>query len=135
MVAHTGATVRADRLRPLNAPRPIQVDADAQGRPVVVYLGGGRMGRGGASVVEVADRWRIDDEWWRKEVSRMYFRVALANGAVVTIFQDLGEGGWFLQTVATPAEQPEPIEVLVPASATATEREAVKPPLRRVEVA
>ena len=33
MVAHSGATVRADRLRPLNAPRLITAEVDERGRP------------------------------------------------------------------------------------------------------
>jgi len=170
MVAHSRAAVRADRLRPLNAPRPIRVDADARGFPVVVYLqhagglapegglldgGAGAKppnnssllpskGRarpeplerglgGGVSVLQVMDRWRIDDEWWRKEISRMYFRVVLANGAVITIFHDLVEDGWFLQTVATPMEQPEPVAVVVP-GAVAPAETAAKLPLRRIGV-
>jgi hypothetical protein len=27
----------------------------------------------------VQDRWRSDDEWWRKEMSRVYFQVVLAG--------------------------------------------------------
>ena len=122
MVAHSRATVRADQLRPLNRPRPIQVEADARGYPVRVDLA-----RHAISVVQVLDRWRIDDEWWRKEIARMYFRVALATGSVVTIFHDLTGGSpsgarppdsikdnWFMQPVATLLDQPEPIEALVP---------------------
>jgi hypothetical protein len=95
MVAYPGTTVCADRLRPLNQPRPIRVETDDQGYPVAVDLGrqpsspgaalkGGprtRLQARGASlfkagtgesrtgalvaVAEVLDRWRIDDEWWR----------------------------------------------------------------------
>src|SRR5581483_4190616 len=36
MVAYPGATVCADRLRPLNRPRPIHVEADERGSPVAV---------------------------------------------------------------------------------------------------
>ena len=92
MVTDSRATVRADRLRPLNLPRPIQVDA-----------GGGSPVRVGGWAVEILDRWRIDDEWWRPaSISRMYFRVVLDGGQVLTIFHDLIEGGWYLQTAATP---------------------------------
>ena len=94
MVAHSGATVRADRLRPLNIPRPIRVKVDERGRPVAVeFRVSGFEFRVGTpnsepetrnsklrAVIDVLDRWRIDDEWWRQEISRMYFRVALAEG-------------------------------------------------------
>ena len=51
---------------------------------------------------EVLDQWRIDDEWWRKTVSRMYFHVALEGGQLLTLFQDLTTGQWYGQTSATP---------------------------------
>lgn len=91
MVTDPRAKVRADRLRPLNLPRPIQLDAG-----------------GGWPVVEILDRWRIDDEWWRPApISRMYFRVVLEGGQVLTIFHDLIGGGWYLQTAATPIAKAE----------------------------
>ncbi len=138
MVAHSGTTVRADRLRPLNAPRPIRVEVDDRGFPRKVHLGRndltptlsqGERGSAtepqkdqrtaprpseGVAVVEIVDRWRIDDEWWRQEVSRMYFRIVLAGGAILNIFHDLLQGGWYLQTTASPLEKAEPVEVLAP---------------------
>jgi hypothetical protein len=45
------------------------------------------------------DRWRIDDEWWRgEEISRMYFRVLLEDGREITIFRDLVNKRWYLQS-------------------------------------
>ena len=164
MVKDSGATVRADRLRPLNIPRPLRVETDERGRPVAVGLGGrsrsarGVRGQGSVRVprsigvrtpqsggvgdwlplplgegcpeasglsdgsergegvvprrVEaVLDRWRIDDEWWRKEVSRMYYHVALEGGQLLTLYRDLTTGCWYGQTSATPlpAERAEPV--------------------------
>ena len=115
MVTHTGAPVRADRLRPLSPPRPIRVQADERGYPLAV---GGR-GRSFIAVQEVVDRWRIDDEWWRKEISRMYFHVTLAGGRVLTIFQYLIAGNWFMQTTATRRPEAEPLVVLAPRASSA----------------
>ena len=84
MVAHSGETTRAHRLRPLNQARPIRVEADESGEPQAVVLGRERL-----AVAAVQDRWRIDDEWWRKEVSRLYFSLLLEDGRVVTVYQDL----------------------------------------------
>lgn len=84
MVAHPRAATRAHRLRPLNQPRPIRVEVDESGEPRVVVLGRERL-----AVAAVQDRWRIDDEWWRKEVSRLYFSLLLEDGRVVTVYQDL----------------------------------------------
>lgn len=134
MVKDSGATVRADRLRPLNTPQPLRVETDGRGRPVGVWLGSrGRRqkdaetrGRGDTAtreqgdaaasplclrVEEILDRWRIDDEWWRKEVSRMYYHVALEGGQLLTLYRDLITGRWYGQTSATPlpAERAEPV--------------------------
>jgi hypothetical protein len=38
-------------------------------------------------VVELQDRWRIDDEWWRKEISRMYWQVVLEDGQQLVVFE------------------------------------------------
>ena len=69
MVSHTRAAARAHRLRPLNQARPIRVEVDESG----------------------------DDEWWRREVSRLYFSLLLEDGRVVTIYRDLVTGRWSQQ--------------------------------------
>src|SRR5262245_51212578 len=107
---------RADQLRPLQTPRPIRVAADQRGRPTAVGLG---TSRALTQVATIVDRWRIDDEWWRKEIVRRYFHLALESGRLVTVFHDLVEGGWFLQTTAKPRLQAEPIDVLAPRATTA----------------
>ncbi len=83
----------ADRLRPLTEPKPARVQADAAARPLAVFDGRQRL-----EVASVLDRWRIDDEWWReKPVSRAYWRLALADGRTVTVYQDLATGRWWAQ--------------------------------------
>jgi hypothetical protein len=90
VVAHPRTPTRPHRLRPLREPRPIEVEADGEGRPVAVTLSGRRR-----RVVAVQDAWRIDDEWWRERpVSRLYYELALEDGRVVTIYQDLVNGRW-----------------------------------------
>ena len=94
MVANTRAPARPYRLRPLREPRPIAVEADAEGRPVAVTLRPGERLR----VAEVQDTWRIDDEWWRERpVSRVYWQVALQDGQVLTLYDDLLARVWFRQ--------------------------------------
>jgi hypothetical protein len=93
VVAHPRATTRAHRLRPLNRPRPIRVEADELGEPRAVVLGRERL-----AVVAVQDRWRIDDEWWREQpVSRVYFSLLLEDGRVATVYQNLVTGRWSQQ--------------------------------------
>jgi hypothetical protein len=70
------------------------VEADGGGRPVAVTLRPGERLR----VAEVQDTWRIDDEWWRERpVSRLYFSVALEDGRVVTVYEDLVNERWWRQ--------------------------------------
>jgi hypothetical protein len=93
VVANTRAAAGAHRLRPLREPRPVDVEADAEGQPVAVTLSGRRL-----RVAEVQDTWRIDDEWWRERpVSRAYYELALEDGRVVTVYSDLATAGWWRQ--------------------------------------
>jgi hypothetical protein len=70
---------------------------DENGNPVAIRRSGGREAK--AAVVEtVLEMWRIDDEWWRKLISRRYFAVILEGGARVVLFEDLVTHEWFIQT-------------------------------------
>lgn len=79
-------------LRPLNVPRPLRVRTGAQGRPLSI-----RLKEGEKRVKQILEIWQIDDEWWRKEVSRRYAALALEDGQMVTVFRDLVTGQWYLQ--------------------------------------
>jgi hypothetical protein len=49
-------------------------------------------------VLSMEERWRLDDEWWREQpVSRVYWRVLLDDGRVVTVFNDLLSERWAQQ--------------------------------------
>jgi hypothetical protein len=76
----------------LNVPREISVAADDSGEPLSITSDHGRW-----QVVRVENRWRIDDEWWRNEISRMYYQLLLSNGSMLTIFKDLLSGMWYQQ--------------------------------------
>ncbi len=82
----------APALSPLNLPRPLTVTADTGGAPAAVELEGRAL-----AVTEVLDSWRIDDEWWREEISRRYYHLLLADGRTLTVFTDLIAGGWYAQ--------------------------------------
>jgi len=43
-------------------------------------------------VEAVLETWRIDDEWWRRPISRIYHEVVLETGATMVIYQDLEVG-------------------------------------------
>lgn len=82
----------ADTIRLLNQPRPLAVGADESGLPR--WVGTGETQRRVAGIIDV---WRIDDEWWRTTISRRYFVVALEDGVIQTVFQDLIGDGWYEQ--------------------------------------
>ncbi len=93
MVADPRAAGGAGRLRSLNPPRPLKVEAGDDGRPAAVWLSGRRL-----AVEELLETWRIDDEWWRpRPVSRVYWRVLLEDGRVVDVYLDLASGRWARQ--------------------------------------
>lgn len=80
-------------VRTLNQPRLLEVEADERGLPRRVTRRRQRL-----RIASVLDVWRIDDEWWREEISRRYFLVVLEGGISRTIYQDLVTGEWFEQS-------------------------------------
>jgi len=51
------------------------------------------------TVAAIEDRWRIDDEWWRREpVSRLYYAIVLQSGQRLVVYKDLTAGRWFRQS-------------------------------------
>ncbi|HSR42414.1 MAG TPA: hypothetical protein VLL48_09585 [Longimicrobiales bacterium] len=81
----------SEKLRPLGTPSPVDVRTGPDGRPVAVLRDSGDR-----TVVQIRERWRIDDEWWREPVSRLYFDVVLENGEALTLYRDRIDGGWYV---------------------------------------
>lgn len=79
----------------LNAPRPLDVEAvdgpDGP-RPLWVVWRGQRR-----RVAQLANEWRVDDEWWRAEIRRHYFTVLLVDGRRLTLFYDALAHSWWAQ--------------------------------------
>ena len=75
-------------------PEKIEVAAQ-EGKPFVV-----RLKKRPVLVKDVVNMWRIDEEWWRKPISRLYFLLELENGARLTVFRDLVAGAWYRQNWA-----------------------------------
>jgi hypothetical protein len=76
------------------------VELNADGVPVKVWRSNRNCGghEETAAVVEtVLEMWRIDDEWWRREISREYFEVMMEGGKRVVLFQDLHTTDWYMQ--------------------------------------
>lgn len=81
-------------LRPLNLPSPVEVRADGSGRPLALRT---RKGRRSERVAQIRESWRIDDEWWRRPLSREYHQVALEGGRIATLYRDRLDGRWYEQ--------------------------------------
>ena len=93
MVGNTRGTPDTRRIRRLKAPRPLEVEEDGARQPERLRLEGGwqRVGL-------IRRPWRIDQHWWRTpSVSRIYYRVAPADGPPLTLYRDLDSGEWFRQ--------------------------------------
>jgi hypothetical protein len=48
--------------------------------------------------MQVAERWRIDEGWWGPNaLSRLYYRLVLVDGRLVTVYRDLVDETWWAQ--------------------------------------
>lgn len=99
MVPNPRTQARARAIKPLNAPTPVTVSADARGMPMSVSFG--QMDkRKTHEVAAIEDMWKINDEWWRGqeiEIERVYFHTRLVDGRPVTLFHNLAGDEWFRQ--------------------------------------
>jgi hypothetical protein len=89
-----GSPAKATRLVPLGAPQAARVLVDEAGAPIGVVIGRTQRIK---RVAAIRERWRIDDEWWRRPLSREYASVVLEDGRTLTLYFDRIEGGWWVQ--------------------------------------
>lgn len=72
-------------------PEPIEM-IDREGKPLAVIIKKRRL-----LVRGTVNTWRIDEEWWREEISRLYLLIEVENHKRFVVFHDLLNGGWFKQ--------------------------------------
>ena len=77
---------------PVNYPQQVDVTAGESGEPTAV-----RLSRAWKKVASIRNTWRIDDDWWSEEISRLYFEVELDGGFPITVFHDIVSGKWYRQ--------------------------------------
>jgi hypothetical protein len=70
----------------------IEVDLDAAGQPERLRWEGTSM------PVEVCNRWRVEEAWWRRPVSRDYFKLA-GTKLLALVYLDRIDGTWHLERV------------------------------------
>ena len=86
-----GAWVRRWRRSICQPKRPLRLWA---GLPVEFRTDGRRW----RPVEQVVDLWEIETEWWTPQpVNRRYWRLALTDGGLLTVYRDLATGQWFRQ--------------------------------------
>ncbi|GAC1332280.1 MAG: hypothetical protein NVSMB17_11200 [Candidatus Dormibacteria bacterium] len=78
--------------RLLEAPLQANVEVTA-GIPVRVTAGGR-----GRPVEQVCARWRVDSDWWRRPVSREYWKLVLggAEALLCDLYRDQLTGEWWI---------------------------------------
>jgi hypothetical protein len=45
----------------------------------------------------IAQRWRVDQGWWRDRTWREYFKLTTQTGLLVIIYREVPSGAWYLQ--------------------------------------
>jgi hypothetical protein len=69
---------------------PIDVELDGLGGPVAIRWAGRR------EAVEVCNRWRIEEQWWRHPIAREYFKV-VGRSWLALVYFDRVDGTWHLE--------------------------------------
>jgi hypothetical protein len=70
----------------------IDVDLDDSGRPWRLRWAGG------SEQVEVCNWWRVDEAWWRRPVSRDYYKLA-GTHLLALVYLDRVDDTWHLERV------------------------------------
>jgi hypothetical protein len=84
-------TPSPDSFRPPDPPIPVEVRESVRQLPVAVRLKG-RWRR----VISIDDVCNVNDEWWREQpIVRMYYRVRMEDGRLITFFRDMLDGAWY----------------------------------------
>ena len=76
--------------RLLHAHPAIEPELDAGGALVAIRWAGRR------EPVEVCNRWRVDENWWREPIARDYFKV-VGTRWLALIYYDRVSGSWHLE--------------------------------------
>lgn len=69
---------------------PIEVEFDTGGRLVAIRWNGRR------EAVEVCNRWRVEESWWRDPIARDYVKV-VGERWLALVYLDRVAGTWHLE--------------------------------------
>jgi len=48
-------------------------------------------------VEEITRNWRVDTGWWAQHTWRAYFKLVTDTGLLMIIYEDLANGGWYVE--------------------------------------
>lgn len=68
----------------------IDVELDAAGALVAISWNGRR------EAVEVCNRWRVEEAWWREPIARDYYKIVSARWLAL-VYLDRVDGSWHLE--------------------------------------
>ena len=71
---------------------PIDVELDPLGGLIAIRWNGRR------ETVEVCNRWRVEEDWWREPIARDYFKV-VGQHWLALVYRDRIAGTWHLERV------------------------------------
>ncbi len=69
---------------------PIEVELDGNGALIAIRWNGRR------ETVEVCNRWRVEEAWWRGPIARDYFKV-VGERWLALVYLDRIDGSWHLE--------------------------------------
>ena len=75
-------------------PKLIKVLVNQEGDPAVLFWRGRR-----DLVLDVGNHWRVEEDWWRKEIARDYYQIETRGGLLCVIYRDLVSGEWYMERV------------------------------------
>ena len=87
---HVERWKRAVVTRLLRGHEAIEAELDAAGALVAIRWNGRR------EMVEVCNRWRVEEAWWREPIARDYFKVA-GDRWLALVYLDRVDGSWHLE--------------------------------------
>lgn len=68
----------------------IDAELDAAGHLVAIRWNGRR------ELIEVCNRWRVEESWWREPIMRDYFKV-VGTSWLALVYLDRAAGTWHLE--------------------------------------
>jgi hypothetical protein len=69
---------------------PIEVEMDPHGALIAIRWNGRR------EAVEVCNRWRVEEDWWRGPIARDYFKI-VGHRWLALVYLDRATGTWHLE--------------------------------------